>query len=84
MDRSLFSSPKKFPKPCTNYELEVEKKFLSFFSLFRAALWYMAVPRLGVKYKLQLQAYPPATATLDPSCICTVHHNCGNAMSLTH
>ena len=36
---------------------------------------HMAVPRLGVKSKLQLQAYTTATATLDPSHICDVHQS---------
>ena len=35
--------------------------FFSFF-LFRAALWHMEVPRLGVELELQLPAYTIATA----------------------
>ena len=37
--------------------------------------WQMEVPRLGLKLELQLPAYPTATATWDPSCICKLHHN---------
>ena len=32
-------------------------------------------PRLGVRSELQLPAYTSATATLDPSCICDLHHS---------
>ena len=35
----------------------------------------MEVPRLGVKSELQLLAYGTATAMLDLSCICDLHHN---------
>ena len=31
---------------------------------------HMEVPRPGVESELQLQAYTPATAVPDPSCIC--------------
>ena len=34
----------------------------------------MEVPRLGVESELQLPAYTTATATLDPSHICDLHH----------
>ena len=51
----------------------------------------MEVPGLGIESKLQLQAYPIATATPDPSCICNLSCSltyppaCGNATrSLTH
>ena len=33
------------------------------------------VPRLGVELELQLPAYTTATATLDLSRICNVHHS---------
>ena len=39
--------------------------FLSFVSL-GPNLWYMEVPRLGVKLELQLLASPQLTATPDP------------------
>ena len=45
------------------------------FLLFRAAPQHMEVPRLGVKSELQLQAYTTATATLDPSRVCNLHHS---------
>ena len=36
---------------------------------------HMEVPRLEVKLKLQLSAYPTATATQDLSCIFDLRHN---------
>ena len=36
---------------------------------------HMQVPRLGVRLELQLPAYTTATATLDPSRICNLHHS---------
>ena len=35
----------------------------------------MEVPKLGVKSELQLLAYIPATAMLDLSSICDLHHS---------
>ena len=35
----------------------------------------MGVLRLGVESELQFPAYPTATATPDPSCICDQHHS---------
>ena len=35
----------------------------------------MEVPRLGFESELQLPAYPTATATRDPSCVCDLHHS---------
>ena len=35
----------------------------------------MEVLSLGVISELQLPAYTTATAMLDPSCICDLHHN---------
>ena len=35
----------------------------------------MDVPRLGVQSQLQLSAYATATATLDPSHVCDLHHS---------
>ena len=37
--------------------------------------WHMEVPWLGVKSELQLLVYTTATATPDPSCICSLHHS---------
>ena len=36
---------------------------------------HMEIPRLGVYSELQLPAYATATATLDPSHICELHHS---------
>ena len=36
-------------------------------------LWYMEIPRLGIKSELQLQAYATATATWDQSQVCDLH-----------
>ena len=50
--------------------------FFSFsFILLCPNLWYMEVPRPGVESELQFQAYITATATLDLSYICDLHHN---------
>ena len=57
---------------------------LFFVFLFRAHLKHMEVPRLGVELELKLLAYTTATATLDPSPICHLHHSSGNARSLIH
>ena len=35
----------------------------------------MEIPRLGVELELALPAYPTATATLDPSHVCSLHHS---------
>ena len=45
------------------------------FCLFRATLWHMDVPRLGVHSELLLPVYSRATAMPDPSCICKPHHS---------
>ena len=37
-------------------------------------LQHMEVPRLGVESELQLSAYTTATATQDPSQVCSLHH----------
>ena len=53
--------------------------FLSFFIYLLVFLgphpWRMEVPRLGVKSEPQLLAYTTATATPDPSRICTLQHS---------
>ena len=46
--------------------------FLPFLGLL---LQHMEVPRLGVESEPQLPAYARGTATLDPSCICNLHHS---------
>ena len=49
----------------------------NFFFFLRPHLWHMEVPRLGAEPELQLQlpVYITATAMLDPSCICNLHHS---------
>ena len=37
--------------------------------------WHMDVPRLGDESELQVPAYTTATATQDPSHICSLHHS---------
>ena len=53
--------------------------FYLFFYLFifflELQLWYMEVPRLGVKSELQLPVYTTATETLDLNLICNLHHS---------
>ena len=44
--------------------------FLIFLGLY---LWYMEVPRLGVKSRCSCLAYTTATATWDPGHICDLH-----------
>ena len=44
--------------------------------------WHMEVPRLGVKLELQLPPYTTATVTLDPDCICDLHHSSGQCQIL--
>ena len=41
--------------------------------LFRAALWHMEVPRLGVQSELQFPAYTTAIAMQDLSHVCDIH-----------
>ena len=45
---------------------------------------HMEISRLGVRSELQLPAFSTATATLDPSCICDLHHSSYNTGSLIH
>ena len=42
----------------------------------------MDIPRLGVQLELWLLAYATATAVLDPSCICDLHHSSWQRWSL--
>jgi len=57
---------------------------LFYFGFLGPYLQHMEVPRLGVKLELQLPAYTTATATPDPSCICDLCPDHGNAGSPTH
>ena len=45
------------------------------FCLFRAAPAAYGGSQAGVESELQSQAYPRATATSDPSCVCDLHHS---------
>ena len=38
-------------------------------------LWHMEVPGLGTESELQLMAYSTATATRDPSHVCSLHQS---------
>ena len=49
--------------------------FVCLFCFFRAILWHMEVPRLGVESELQQPAYTTATAMRDPSCVYNLHHS---------
>ena len=49
--------------------------FFFSFSLFRAALRHMEVPRLGVESELQLPAYTTAIAMRYPSHVFDLHHS---------
>ena len=46
-----------------------------FFCFLGLHLWYMEVPRLGVKSELQLPAYITATAMQDLSGVCDLFHS---------
>ena len=48
-----------------------------FFCFLGPHPWLMGIPRLGVKWELQLLAYATviATATQDPSCIFDLHYS---------
>ena len=46
-----------------------------FFVFLLAHPWHLEVPRLRVKLEVQLLAYTTATATPDPSHVCTLHHS---------
>ena len=49
--------------------------FILYFVFLWLHLWHTEVPRLGVEWELQLLAYPTATATWEPSCVCNLHHS---------
>ena len=55
-----------------------------FFCFLGPHMQHVEVPRLGVKSELQLPASATATATLDPSLVCSVHHSSQQCGSLTH
>ena len=49
--------------------------FFFFFFFLGPHLRHIEVPRLGVESELQLPAYATATATQDPSRVCSLHHS---------
>ena len=50
--------------------------FILFYFVFLGShLQHLEVPRLGVKSELELLTYTTATATLDPGCVCDLHHS---------
>ena len=54
----------------------MNKMFFVFcFVFLRPSLRDMEVPRLRVQLELELPAYTTATATIDLSCICNLHHS---------
>ena len=56
--------------------------FILIFFFLGLHSWHMEVPQLGVQSEPQLLAY--ATATSDPSCLCSLHHSSQQCRSLTH
>ena len=57
----------------TGYDLDLFYFYFYYIFFFLGLyLWYMEVPRLGVKWELQLPVY--TTATLDPSHISDLGH----------
>ena len=67
--------------PCISYQtLPVKFSIFPVFCvcvclLFRAAPTECGVPRLGVEWELQLQAYTKAAVTQDPSRVSNLHHS---------
>ena len=57
---------------CTVTSLRLFYNFSFFLGLH---LRHMEVPRLGVKWELELPAYTTATAVKDLSCVCELHHS---------
>jgi len=72
---------KSFPHPSFSVIIGVCFVFLVF---LEPHMWHMEVPRLAVKSELQLPAYATATASQDPSRVCTYTTAHGNTGSLTH
>ena len=77
-----------FPKPLNMHKpLPLHNKkslklfcfvlFFVFLLFLGPLLQHMEVPRLGVQSELQPPAYARATATLDLSCVCNLHHSSG-------
>ena len=59
--------------------VDVEDKvfvtFFFFFFFYWLHLRHVEIIGPGVELELQLLAYAVATATLDPSCVCNLHHS---------
>ena len=68
-----FTLPLHVPRPL--HETRRRNQFLFFFFLFRAPPAAYEVLRQGVESELQLPAYTTATATPDPSRICSLCHS---------
>ena len=49
--------------------------FVRLFCFLGVWVWHMKVPRLGVESELQLPSYNAATAMLEPSHVCNLHHS---------
>ena len=54
-------------------KMGINKPFFFFFFFLGLHLQHMKVPRLGVKSELQPLVYATATATPDPSWVCSLH-----------
>ena len=76
-----FIMEKNYP---TVFRLSSFYTYLFIYSFLGQHVWYMEVPRLGVKLELQLQAYTSATAMLDPAISANYTTAHGNTGSLTH
>ena len=76
-----FIMEKNYP---TVFRLSSFYTYLLSYSFLGQHVWYMEVPRLGVKLELQLQAYTSATAMLDPAISVNYTTAHGNTGSLTH
>ena len=63
--------------------LKIGNVFFFFFCFRGPHVQHMEVPRLGGWWELQLLAYTTATAMLDPSLICDLHHSSWQRQILT-
>ena len=52
---------------------DIEFWWIDFFFFLGPHPWHMEVPRLEIELELYLPAY--TTATIEPSCVCDLHHN---------
>ena len=60
-----------------NHKVKAKDKdhYLLIYCFLGPRVQRMEVPRLGVGLELQLTAYTTATAILNPSCVCNLHHS---------